>query len=70
MSTNKLDLDAIIASPRSSQDAYETLRSRGYDNLAIKRFAKAARSWQEGGTDSHLLWEGVVNHADTVQNAG
>ncbi len=59
MSTNKLDLDAIIASVHSSQDAYETLRSRGYDNIAIKRFAEAARSWQEKGTIRRIIWEGV-----------
>lgn len=70
MSTDKLDLDLIITHVGTPQDAYQTLRSLGYDNPAIKRFAKAAVSWQKRGTHTRLIWEGVVEHTDGVQNAG
>lgn len=49
----------IIDTAKTSQEAYDTLRERGYDNTGIGSFAAAARSWCEKGTTRRILWEGV-----------
>ena len=43
--------------PSSAQDAYDTMLKRGYDVPGIIRYARAAKSWCEKGTEIHTIWK-------------
>lgn len=38
----------------------EALASKGYDKDSIWRFAKAAKSWCEKGSQIFLVWEFII----------
>ena len=57
--TTETGVDDIIASVQTSQEAFDLLSERGYDEAQIASFAAATRSWQEKGTIRRVIWEGV-----------
>ncbi len=59
-------MNDIEVKPTNAETAISTLRGRGYDDAAILRFAKAARSWTTKDGVEWKVWKEVESQMSGV----